>query len=181
MSFISRNVSVVLETLVYRGREGQGAYLLHRVTGLGVLLFLALHILDIFVVSFGPEVYNRLLFIYKGQLPRLMEVALAFALTYHALNGLRIIVQDFYPRIMRHSKTLFWIQYIVFTLVFIPAATFMMREFNVQIGDFTLIGGVPYGLLVGLLLWAVVPASFLVQNIAPPQAGLNVSIAGGGK
>lgn len=181
MSFISRNVSVILETLVYRGREGQGAYLVHRVAGLGVLLFLALHIFDIFVVAFGPEVYNRLLFIYKGHLPRLFEVALAFALLYHALNGLRIIVQDFYPAIMRYHKTLYWIQYIVFTLVFIPAATFMMREFNVEIGGMTLIGGIPYGLLVGLIFWAVVPAAFLVQNVAPPQAGLNVSIAGGGK
>lgn len=181
MSFITRNVSVILETLIYRGREGQGAYLLHRVAGLGVLMFLALHIFDVFIVAFGPAVYNNLLFIYKGQLPRLLEVALAFALIYHALNGLRIIVQDFYPPIMRYHKTLFYIQFVLFTLVFIPAATFMMREFNVVVGDFVLIGGYPYGILVGLILWAVVPASYLVQNVAPPQAGLNVSIAGGGK
>ncbi|MBM2843086.1 MAG: sdhC, partial [Anaerolineales bacterium] len=33
-------------SLHYRGREGQWAYLLHRVTGLGTLLFLTIHILD---------------------------------------------------------------------------------------------------------------------------------------
>lgn len=181
MSFITRNVSVILETLVYRGREGQGAYLLHRVAGLGVLAFLALHIFDIFVVAFGPSVYNALLFIYKGQLPRLLETALAFALIYHALNGLRIIVQDFYPKIMRHQKTLYYVQFVLFTLMFIPAATFMMKDFNVIVGDFVLIGGYAYGILVALVLWAVVPASYMIQNISPAQAGLNVSIAEVGK
>ena len=31
----------------YRGREGQIAWMLHRVTGVGIFLFLALHILDL--------------------------------------------------------------------------------------------------------------------------------------
>jgi len=181
VSFITRNVSVILETLVYRGREGQGAYLLHRVAGLGVLVFLALHIFDIFVVAFGPTVYNNLLFIYKGHLPRLMETALAFALFYHALNGLRIIAQDFYPKIMRHHKTLYYVQFVLFTLLFIPAATFMMKEFNVEVGGIVLIGGYAYGMLVALILWAVVPVSYLIQNVSPAQSGLNVSIAEVGK
>ena len=42
--------------VTYRGREGQIAWMLHRVTGIAVFLFLAVHILDIFLMSFGPEV-----------------------------------------------------------------------------------------------------------------------------
>ena len=47
--------------VTYRGREGQIAWMLHRITGIGVFFFLILHILDIFLMSFGPEVFNALL------------------------------------------------------------------------------------------------------------------------
>lgn len=181
MSFLSRNISVIVEMLVYRGRVGQGAFILHRVAGMGVLLFLALHIFDIFLIAFGPEVYNSLLFIYKGHIPRLLEVALAFGLLFHGLNGLRIIVQDFFPPVMRYHHTLYWIQFVLFTLLFIPAAIFMMKDFNVEAFGLVLIGGYPYGILIAVLLWLVVPLSGWVQNLAPPQARLNVMIAGGGK
>ena len=51
----------ILEGLRYRGREGMIAWLLHRASGLGVLLFLALHIVDIFLLAFGPDIFNALL------------------------------------------------------------------------------------------------------------------------
>ena len=171
MSFIIRNISIVLETLVYRGREGQWAYLVHRVAGLGVLLFLSLHIVDIFIIAFGPEVFNALLFIYKGPVARVLEVFLAFGLLFHALNGLRIIAQDFYPPLMRHHRTLFWIQAVIFSLLFIPAGTFMMAEFITVWG----------GLVFALALWVLVPLAAFAQYKIPAQLNLNVSEAGGAK
>ena len=43
---------------MYRGQSGQWSWLLHRVTGLAVLLFLLVHIVDITLIGFGPTVYN---------------------------------------------------------------------------------------------------------------------------
>lgn len=98
----------MLEGLRYRGREGFYAWILHRATGLGVLFFLLLHIFDIFLIGFGPEVFNSLLLIYTASWARVMEVFLLFGLLFHALNGLRIIVQDFVPGLWRYERQLIW-------------------------------------------------------------------------
>ena len=46
---------------IYRGREGQWAWLLHRVTGVGIILFLFAHVVDTAVIGWGPAAYNRVL------------------------------------------------------------------------------------------------------------------------
>lgn len=171
MSAVTRISSVIAESLVYRGREGQWAYLVHRVAGLGVLLFLGLHIVDIYFVSFGPDFFNNFLFLYKGPAARLMEVLLAFGLLFHALNGLRIVIQDFVPPLMRYHKRLFYVECFIFSVLFIPAGTFMLRDF------FTLAGGI----IITLVLWALVPLAVIGTMAAPTPLNLNVNEVGGGK
>ena len=84
--------------LSYRGGSGYLLWALHRVTGLGLVLFLALHIVDIFLLSFGPEAFEHLLVLYTSPPGRLMEIFLLFAVLFHAVNGLRIIVQDLFTK-----------------------------------------------------------------------------------
>ncbi len=51
---------------IYRGREGMISWALHRITGLGVLLFLLIHIADIYIIRYGANAFDDLLVIYKG-------------------------------------------------------------------------------------------------------------------
>ena len=83
--------------ITYRGGAGHWAWLLHRLAGLGIILFLLLHIMDIFLTAFGPETFEKLLFIYHSIFFKPFIVLLVFAVTYHALNGLRLILIDFWP------------------------------------------------------------------------------------
>ena len=57
-------VASIWQGITYRGREGHYAWLLHRVGGLGIMAFLLLHILDIFLVGFGPEIFGKFLILY---------------------------------------------------------------------------------------------------------------------
>jgi succinate dehydrogenase / fumarate reductase, cytochrome b subunit len=98
----------ILQGLRYRGREGMFAWILHRTTGLGVLLFLLLHIFDIFLMGFGPDLFDELLFIYKAWWARVLTVFLIFGVMFHALNGARIIIQDFSPRLWKYERQLIW-------------------------------------------------------------------------
>lgn len=113
--------------LTYRGGIGMLMWGLHRLAGLGILLFLSLHVVDIFLLAFGPEVFNELLVIYHHPVARVMEVFLLFAVLFHALNGLRIIVQDFWPRAMLVQRELVIAELVVFTAVFLPCAWIMIR------------------------------------------------------
>ncbi len=104
---------------VYRGRSGQWAFVTHRITGFLVFFFLLLHIVDVSLVS-RPEVYDEVHELYGNVVLRLFEVGLLFGLVYHSLNGLRIVMLDFFPGGIRNEKralnTVVFLT-IVFTLV----------------------------------------------------------------
>ena len=108
--------------LTYRGREGQWSWLLHRLAGLGIMLFLLLHILDIWLIGLGEEVFNRFLFLYHNPVAKVFEVFLIFGVLFHAVNGARIILIDFWPGAARHQRKLFWIETVIMLAVLIPAA-----------------------------------------------------------
>ncbi len=102
--------------LTYRGREGHYAFILHRVAGLGVLLFLILHVFDIFLVSFGEDVFNDFLQLYTHPIARILEVGLIFGVVYHAFNGLRIIIIDFWPKTTVYERQM-WRLVMLVTLI----------------------------------------------------------------
>ena len=113
--------------VTYRGREGQIAWMLHRVTGLGVFFFLALHIIDIFLMSFGPDLFNALLFFYHQFLLKLSIVFGLFpGVLYHGLNGIRVVSMDFWPNLGKKQAMLWRIQMIVFAVAYIPSAILMI-------------------------------------------------------
>ncbi len=113
--------------LSYRGGLGMVMWGLHRVTGLGVLAFLLLHVVDIFLLTFGEEVFNELLVLYTSPWARVLEVFLLFGVLFHALNGLRITVQDFWPTAWLEEGRLIALQLIVFFIAFVPAAWLMLE------------------------------------------------------
>ena len=154
--------------LRYRGGIGQWAWAVNRVAGLGVLLFLALHIADIFVVGLGPALFNDLLFLYKGPLIRILDVFLVFGLLYHGINGLRLTLMDFVPATARHYLQIFSIQTVVFLLLFIPAGLAMLNEF--------------YGLVGGALITAALLALPIVVAFSSnylPFGNLDVAVSSG--
>ncbi len=121
-------IQTASSVLRYRGGAGQWAWAIHRAAGLGVLAFLLLHIFDIFLAAFGPALFNELLFLYKGWLARVLEILLLFGLLYHALNGLRLILMDFFPIVASRkiTRNFIYIQLAVFLLLFVPAGIYMM-------------------------------------------------------
>lgn len=88
---------------VYRGRSGQWAFVIHRITGFLVFFFLLLHIIDVSLVS-RPDLYNEVHELYGNVMLRLFEVGLLFGLVFHSLNGLRVVMVDFFPGGIRNEK-----------------------------------------------------------------------------
>ncbi|MFO7323890.1 MAG: succinate dehydrogenase, cytochrome b556 subunit [Chloroflexota bacterium] len=97
-------VYTVTETLRYRGAIGQWSWVLHRITGLGVLFFLVLHVIDTSWAVFYPGLYEEAIKIYQTPLFTAGEFALVAAVVYHALNGIRIAVFDYRPAWWRYQR-----------------------------------------------------------------------------
>ncbi len=117
----------VFDYLTYRGREGHWSWILHRVTGVGVFVFLMVHIVDTAFIGWGPELYNKIMALYRLPFFRVGEVVLAGMVLYHALNGVRIIIIDFWPQATVVHRKLVYAVAVVFAVIFIPTAIYMLE------------------------------------------------------
>jgi succinate dehydrogenase / fumarate reductase cytochrome b subunit len=114
---------------VYRGSEGQWAWVLHRVSGLAVLVFLLLHVVDIALVGWGPHLFDDLLFLYRHPVFRVGEFLVFAGVLYHALNGLRIIAIDFFTDDSRVHRRLFWVAMASYAILLIPVFIIMLNHY----------------------------------------------------
>ena len=103
-------VTTITETMRYKGAIGQWSWVLHRITGLGVVLFVTLHIVDTSWALFYPELYVHAIASYQTPIFTIGEFFLVACVVYHAYNGIRIAVMDFRPK-MWHSqrKAAYWV------------------------------------------------------------------------
>lgn len=106
---------------LYRGDPGMWSWVLHRITGATIFFFLFVHVLDTALVRVSPEAYNQVIETYKTPIVGLMEIGLVVAVLYHALNGVRIILIDFWQDGPRHQRTMLWVVAGVFIAVFIAS------------------------------------------------------------
>ena len=93
---------------VYRGDAGMWSWVAHRITGVLTFFFLFAHVLDTALVRVSPEAYNEVIETYKNPFVNLMEVGLVGAVLFHALNGLRIMLVDFWSKGPRYQRQMLW-------------------------------------------------------------------------
>ena len=131
----TNNLGLTLEQSVkYQGRFGQWAWILHRISGLAVLLFLTVHIVDTSFVYFAPPLYEEALKLYKSVPFGIGEVLLMAAVLYHAANGLRVLLVDFFPQLTTRQREMWALVWVFFAITFIPSAYIMGRGILRSIG-----------------------------------------------
>ncbi len=116
----------------YRWFTGSLAYVLHRVTGLGLVFFIFFHILSVTkATSADPSHYD--LMIRRMQEPdfKLGEIALYGALLFHGLNGMRILLVDFVLVNTHRTKVLFWACCFLTVILLIAGAIPLILHTNV--------------------------------------------------
>jgi succinate dehydrogenase / fumarate reductase cytochrome b subunit len=124
--------------LHYGGGPGQWSWLVHRVTGLGILAYLFAHITDTFFVVVNPAWYDHAMDMYGGWVSgqyfwpvrwafRIGELGLIACVLFHSINGLRIVLFDFWPRAVEYQHRLFRLVMIVFWTIMILVALWVLR------------------------------------------------------
>jgi len=111
-----------VEYVQYRGGVGMLAWALHRVSGVAVWAFIILHVFDIWLSGVNPALYDDVLALYASPVGRAGETLLGAALLYHALNGLRVIVMDFWPAMTCYHRQLWYLVWVGFVGLGVPVA-----------------------------------------------------------
>lgn len=103
------------------------SWVAHRITGVMLFFFLFVHVIDTAMVRVSPEAYNQAVETYKNPIVGVMEVGLVAAVLFHALNGIRVILVDFWANGPRFQKQM---TYGVIGLWFVAMVPFVIRHLS---------------------------------------------------
>lgn len=113
---------------LYRGDLGMWSWVAHRITGVLTFFFLFVHVLDTALVRISPNAYDTVINTYKHPLMILFELGLLAAVLFHAFNGIRVMLVDFWSEGPRYQKPMLWTVLVLWLLLIIPAAISMLTR-----------------------------------------------------
>jgi succinate dehydrogenase / fumarate reductase cytochrome b subunit len=99
-------------------RTGTAAWLLQRLSGLFLTLYLIVHLIVIGTAVRGEDAFDDLLAAFDKAPFLILDAGLVGVVAFHAVNGLRLILFDFAIG-LRFQKLLFWMSFVVAVAVFI--------------------------------------------------------------
>jgi len=111
-----------------RARPGNWAFILNRITALGLALYLAMHLVALGQLALGPGAYDTFVQIVKHPAFIAFELLVVAAGIYHALNGIRIGLVTFFGGTATVQKQIF---YAMLAIAVIGSLFFGIRMFMV--------------------------------------------------
>jgi succinate dehydrogenase / fumarate reductase cytochrome b subunit len=117
---LNRNVSLAT-ALRYRGQGPMLTFILHRIGGLGMAIFITMHILASFLGGKTGVFLNTM---YENWL---FQIFIFFCILFHAINGLRITIVDLFPRLIPHEREAIWVEWAVFIPLYLIAVFVIIR------------------------------------------------------
>ena len=98
---LSRKVGF-FDGLRYKGGGPMIAWILHRISGVGMVLFVSLHVAaSFFTQQTGSDLGITINIIYQSIY---FQLFVYFCVLFHGLNGIRIIILDLWPRMITYQR-----------------------------------------------------------------------------
>ena len=123
---LSRKVGIIAGAK-YKGGGPMLAWILHRISGLGIIIFVAIHVIASFLTQqLGSDLGISLNIIYESLY---FQLFIVFCAIFHGVNGFRIILLDIWPRLIRYQKESTWVEWFVILPLYGLTAFIMIRRF----------------------------------------------------
>lgn len=103
----NRNTGL-LTALRYKGEGPMLTFILHRIGGAGMAIFIGVHILASFL---GGQTGGFINAIYQHWA---FQLFMFFCVFFHAINGLRITILDLFPNLIPYQRQAIWVEWAVF-------------------------------------------------------------------
>ncbi len=105
---LNRDVSLAAFLRYTEGKGPMLTWILHRIGGVGMAVFITVHILASFLAGKTGVYINSL---YENWI---FQIFIFFCVLFHAINGLRITILDLWPRLLPHEREATWLEWAVF-------------------------------------------------------------------
>ncbi len=113
--------------LKYYKHRGSWAWILHRITGLGLTAYIYVHIYALTTLTQGPQAFDDEMKTFSTPLFKVLEWLLFSLVLYHAFNGVRIVLVDWADGARYHKKIL-TVVYGLGVILFIGMGILMFKE-----------------------------------------------------
>lgn len=118
--------NAVFRGLKYRGGGPMLAWLLHRIGGLAILVFVGIHVLSsYFQYQLASELAQTINVIYESVY---FQVVLYFFILFHVINGLRIIILDIFPQALEYQREATWLEWLIFIPIYGLTVFIMLQQ-----------------------------------------------------
>lgn len=111
---LKRNVGL-MTALRYKGQGPFLTFILHRIGGLGMAVFITTHILATFTGGRGWRIGDIVNGIYTSPF---FQVFFLFGVLFHVINGMRITILDLFPKLILYHRQAIMIEWVVFILIY---------------------------------------------------------------
>lgn len=111
---LKRNVSLST-ALRYKGQGPYLTFILHRIGGLGMAIFITLHILASFMEGRGWKIGDVINDVYMNPV---FQLFIFFCVLFHAINGLRITILDLFPKLIPYHRQAIAIEWAAFIALY---------------------------------------------------------------
>jgi succinate dehydrogenase / fumarate reductase cytochrome b subunit len=106
-----------LKGWLYEGSTPYYAFALHRLTAMGIILFVGLHILASFSMqqllgTWGTAINT----IYEAWW---FQIVVVFCVIFHTFNGFRVAILDIWPKLIKYSREAVYLLWAVFIPVYL--------------------------------------------------------------
>lgn len=118
----------ILKDIFLNFNTGMLAFIIHRVTGIALVIFLYLHIWTLSAILKGPQALQHALHKFDNPLGHTFEYALLLAVIVHLINGIRITIADFLALTEVQTRML-WYSVAICTLIALPSIILFFRLF----------------------------------------------------
>ena len=123
---LKRSVRLV-DALRYQGKGPMLTYILHRIGGLSMVLFVGLHVLASYMTNqaWGSNIGIFINTIFESWI---FQVFIFFFILFHVINGLRIVILDLWPKLIEFQRQAIWLEWCVFLPIYGIALFVLIRS-----------------------------------------------------
>jgi len=119
--------SGLIKGLRYKGGGPFLAFVLHRVSGLLMVLFIGLHFTAAFFMQqFGSDAATWINIVYENVY---FQVFLYFIVIFHGVNGFRIILLDIWPKAIEYQREATWLEWLIIIPVYGLTVFIMIQNY----------------------------------------------------
>jgi succinate dehydrogenase / fumarate reductase cytochrome b subunit len=97
---------------VRRRRLGSWAFALNRLTGIGLTLYLLIHLGLLSLLLQGEEAWDDFIALARSPFFLTLDVLLLFGILFHGLNGIRLVLVGIGVGI-RNQRSMFWVLMVI--------------------------------------------------------------------